>query len=299
MAIAPGEGAKSFEFLEVVLDAMVAADLDRGATLVALGGGVVGDLGGLAAALFMRGIDWVACPTTLLAMVDASVGGKTAVNLAAGKNLAGSFHQPRAVFADLDTLATLPPEELRSGLGEALKTVYLAGDELLEVYEVSAEACARGDGAALAPIIAACVRKKADLVSADELESGPRRALNLGHTTAHAIEQVAGYGLVRHGVAVAAGIGCALRVSAELGLLTDPALPARHAALTAALGLPADLAALRAETGLELEPAALVDAMRHDKKGSAGTPELVLPVAAGRVELGTPAEPALLKVLVG
>jgi 3-dehydroquinate synthetase len=296
--VASGERCKSFDELERALAAMAAADLDRGSVLVALGGGSALDLGGLAAALYMRGIAWVACPTTLLAMVDASVGGKTAVNLSAGKNLAGAFHQPHAVFADLDTLATLPPAELRSGLGEVVKTALLAGGELLARLEASAAACAAGDLVALEPIVAGCVRHKAAVVVADEREAGARGALNLGHTFAHAIERAAGYGLVPHGVAVAAGIGVALAASARLGLLTDPELPERYGALCAELGLPESLAALRAETGLELPPDELLAAARHDKKGSAGTPRLVLPVAPGRVQLGVSADSGTMAALL-
>ncbi|MEW6071340.1 MAG: 3-dehydroquinate synthase [Planctomycetota bacterium] len=296
--VAPGEGAKSFAVLEQVLDFLAAADLDRHSVLVALGGGVVGDLGGLAASLYMRGIDVVQCPTTLLAMVDAAVGGKTAVNLAAGKNLAGTFHAPRAVFADPTVLATLPPEEYLSGLGEVVKTALVGDAALLALLEARSAAVGRREPALLGEVVERCVRVKAGVVGRDEKEDGERKTLNLGHTFAHGIERAAGYGAIPHGVAVAAGLGLALRASARLGRLADAALPARVAALLARLGLPPDLAALRRRYGCALPPAALLAGMRHDKKGRAGAPALVVPCAAGVVEWDIPADPVLLESLL-
>ena len=165
LEVPAGEGSKELGVLGDLLERMAAAGLDRGSLLVALGGGVVGDLGGLAAALYMRGIDCVQCPTSLLAQVDSSVGGKTAVNLAAGKNLAGTFHQPLAVYADTATLATLPPEEFRSGLGEVVKTALLAGEPLLGLLEREAPRCRPdADPELLTRVVSACVAHKLSLI---------------------------------------------------------------------------------------------------------------------------------------
>lgn len=297
--VPPGEGSKSLARLGEVLDFLAEAELDRSSCLVTLGGGVAGDLGGLAASLFKRGIAVVHAPTTLLAQVDASVGGKTAINLAAGKNLAGTFHQPRAVFADTETLATLPEDELRSGFGEVVKTALVEGEPLLALVEESAGALVARDPDALERVVAACVRAKARVVADDPRESGPRRALNLGHTFAHGIESVAGYGTVPHGVAVAAGIGLALAAATTLGILADDTLEERTGRLLEALGLPRDLAALRASSGLALPAADVGHAMGHDKKGRVGVPELVLPARAGAIELGIRVDPAMLSELLG
>ncbi|MEQ1893595.1 MAG: 3-dehydroquinate synthase family protein, partial [Planctomycetota bacterium] len=277
LALAPGEGSKSFATLERVLDFLLAAGLDRGSKLVAFGGGVVGDVGGLAAALFQRGIGVVQAPTSLLAQVDSSVGGKTAVNLAAGKNLAGVFHQPSAVLADTDTLATLPDEELAAGLGEVVKTALVGDPALLELLERSSEALRARDGELLGEVVARCVTVKARIVSVDEDETqGVRKFLNLGHTFGHGIEQAAGPGTIPHGVAVAVGLVLALEASRRLGRLQDPALLERIPRLLTLLGLPASLAELRTRYRQALAPAALVAGMRHDKKGAAGTPRFVL-----------------------
>jgi 3-dehydroquinate synthase len=298
LAVAAGETSKSLATLERVLDFLSASDLDRQSVLVAFGGGVVGDLGGLAASLYMRGIDVVQCPTTLLAQVDSSFGGKTAVNLRSGKNLAGTFHQPRAVLCDTSLLSTLPDEELASGLGEAVKTALIGDAALLELLEREAAACLARDPAALAQVVERCVRVKGAIVARDEREGGERRALNLGHTFAHAIESAAGYGAVPHGVAVAAGLGLALWASDELGVLVERNLRERVAALLARLGLPADLAALRARYRLALEPQALGAGLRHDKKGRAGEPALVLVRRIGELALDQRAPAQLLAQLL-
>jgi len=294
LAVPAGERSKSLTRLERVLDFLAASELDRGSCLVALGGGVVGDLGGLAASLYMRGIAVVQVPTTLLAQVDASVGGKTAVDLAAGKNLAGTFHQPAAVLADTRTLATLPETEYRSGLGEVVKSALLEGEPALAGLEGSVAAIASRDPEALAEIVERCVRLKAGIVARDPRERGERATLNLGHTFAHAIESAAGYGTVPHGAAVAVGIALALRTSRALGLLADPGLPERTAALLRALGLAHDLGSLRAASGARLTAEEILAGMRHDKKGAAGSPRLVLPRAAGKVEIGVEVDRARL-----
>ena len=284
LAVPPGEGSKSLERLEQVLDFLVASGLDRRSTLIAFGGGVVGDLGGLAAALFMRGIPYVQCPTTLLAQVDSSVGGKTAVNLRAGKNLAGAFHQPRRVLADTGALATLPDEELRSGLGEAVKSALIGDRALLELLEREASAVLARDGDCLSEVVARAVRVKAAIVARDEEERGERRLLNLGHTFAHAIEHAAGFGRVPHGIAVGVGLVLALHASQRAGLLEERELPGRVEVLLARLGLPNTLAALRSRSGAKLAPAELVAGMRHDKKGRAALPAFVLVRSVGALE---------------
>jgi 3-dehydroquinate synthetase len=233
----------------------------------------------------LRGIAVVHCPTTLLAQVDAAIGGKTAVNLRAGKNLAGTFHQPRAVLCDTEVLATLEPSELASGLGEVVKSAVLGAPSLLETLERDAARLVAGNAQALAPAVEACVRLKAEVVARDERESGPRKVLNLGHTFAHAIEHAAGYGRIPHGVAVAVGIALALETARALGRLEDPALPARLRDLLGALGLPASLSELRRESGVSLDPGELMRSMQMDKKSQQGALGLVLPRAVGRIDL--------------
>lgn len=289
-----GEPTKSLARLGQVLDFLAASDLDRHACVVVLGGGVLGDLGGLAAALYLRGVAWIQVPTTLLAQVDASVGGKTAIDLAAGKNLAGAFHQPRAVFADGATLTTLDEDDYRAGLGEVVKTALVAGEALLARLEALAAELAARTPAALEEVVAACVATKAAVVASDPLERGPRRVLNLGHTFAHAIEHAAGYGTVSHGVAVAAGLDLALEASERLGVLEDAGLRARVRGLLEALGLPSGLAELRARHALALPAEALLEGLALDKKRAAGRIELVLPHAAGRVGAGVAVERAWL-----
>ena len=196
-----GESLKSMDGLAEVLDFCAAAGLSRGSLLIAYGGGTVGDLGGLAASLFKRGVDVLQVPTTLLAQVDASVGGKTAINLRAREELAGSFHQPAGVLCDTALLATLSDADFASGLGEVIKTSIIGGEATLGQIEVLMDALIERDPSALAAVVEACVRVKAQVVVSDP-ERGPRRALNLGHTFAHAIESAAGFGVVPHGVAV-------------------------------------------------------------------------------------------------
>ncbi|HVS17153.1 MAG TPA: 3-dehydroquinate synthase [Planctomycetota bacterium] len=294
LALEPGEDAKDLSGLRHVLDFLAGAGLGRDGLLVTFGGGVVSDLGGLAASLYMRGIAVVHAPTTLLAQVDAAIGGKTGVNLRAGKNLAGTFHQPQAVLCDTSLLATLDEADLRSGLGEVLKSALLAGEADLARLERAAPRLLARDADALAEVVAACVALKARTVAADEREGGPRRALNLGHTFAHAIERAAGYGRVPHGVAVAVGLALALRLSADLGVLRDAELPDRVTALLSGLGLPSSLDALRADYRTELAAIDLEAAMGLDKKGRAGRPRFVLLAAAGEPVLDAEVSPAAL-----
>lgn len=299
VGIGPGESAKEFGELEFLLSIMAEEGLDRDATIVALGGGAVLDVAGLAAALYKRGVASVSCPTTLLAMVDASVGGKTAINLAEGKNLVGAFHQPRAVFADTRHLASLPAAEFASGLGEIAKTALLAGANEFELLERSTAALLARDENTLVAIIAMCVRQKARIVASDERERGPRQVLNLGHTFAHAIEHVAGYGVIPHGVAVAVGLSLALRASRACGLLRDTPLVERVEGLLGSLGLPSSLAALRVSSGLILDPGALIVAMKSDKKAREGRVRFVLVEQLGVIQRDVELDRELLFATLG
>jgi 3-dehydroquinate synthetase len=294
-----GEGAKTLTQLGEVLDFLASSRCSRRSCLVVFGGGSLGDVGGLAASLFKRGMDVLQAPTTLLAQVDASIGGKTAINLAAGKNLAGTFHQPCAVLADSEVLGTLPEVELRSGMGEVLKSALIGGEYELTRLEARARAAAGRDADALGEVAADAVGVKARVVAADPLERDRRRVLNLGHTFAHALEHAAGYGVLPHGEAVAAGIGLALAASARLGVLKDTELPARYAALARTLGVAASLHELCRRYAWKPDSAALLAGFAHDKKGSVGAPEFVLLRRVGELELGVPlAEPVLAELLV-
>src|SRR4051812_30282898 len=221
LAVEPGETAKSLETFGVVLDFLAANRIDRSAALFAVGGGVVGDLAGFAAAAWLRGIDLYQTPTTLLAMVDSSVGGKTGINIAAGKNLVGAFHQPRAVFIGTSVLQTLPAREFAAGMAEIIKYGLLGDTALFERLEREPLTVNSED---LPLVIRRCCELKAEIVAADERETaieGGRALLNLGHTFGHAIEQVAGYGAYLHGEAVAIGLCAAARLSKNLGYLND------------------------------------------------------------------------------
>ena len=245
-AVVPaGEAAKSVDGFAALQGSLVEAGLDRTSAIVALGGGVVGDLAGFAAATLYRGIPCLQVPTTLVAMVDSAIGGKTGINLPAGKNLVGAFHQPRLVLADPDLLATLPGRERRAAFGELVKYALLDGEELYAELDALAPALAPDDPAPPPAGLGAVIRRaagiKAAIVSTDEREqAGERALLNLGHTVGHAIEAAAGYGTLLHGEAVALGLLAACRVSAALGLC-DPALEARVAASLARAGLRTDI----------------------------------------------------------
>ena len=264
-----GEKAKSADELARVWDFLAEHRVARDGALFAVGGGVVGDLAGFAAASYQRGIDFYQVPTTLLAMVDSSVGGKTGINLAAGKNLVGAFHQPTAVFADTDLLATLPPREFAAGMAEVIKHGLLADAELFR--RLQANAPLAWDHALLPAVIRRCVEIKAAVVAGDERETsatGGRALLNLGHTFGHAIEATAGYGTYLHGEAVAIGLVMAAHLSAALGRCTA-AEAAAVAATVRAHGLPDRLRA-----PLPLAP--MLAAMKRDKKVRAGKLRFVL-----------------------
>jgi len=272
-----GETAKTLDNVARVLETLAALGASRDSAVIALGGGVVGDLAGFAAASWMRGIDFVQVPTTLLAMVDSSVGGKTGVNLAAGKNLVGAFHQPRAVVIDTATLATLPPREYAAGLAEVVKYGAIGDARFFAWLEANADALIARDGAALAQAIAVSCRQKAGIVTRDERELGERALLNFGHTFGHAIEAVSGYGEVLHGEAVAIGMVLAAELSARLGR-APAADGARLAALLMRFGLP-----------VVMPPGAGTDAllarMRLDKKNVSGRLRLVLWRRIGEAEI--------------
>lgn len=287
LEVEAGEPLKTLDGLGRVLEFCAEAELSRKSLLVAYGGGTVGDLGGLAASMYKRGVDVLQVPTTLLAQVDASVGGKTAINLEAGKNLAGTFHQPAAVLCDPRLLVTVDDAEFASGLGEVIKTAIIGGEGTLSLVERRMGELLRRDPAALAEVVEACVRVKAEVVTADPEERGPRRALNLGHTFAHAIEHAAGYGSVPHGVAVGVGLALAAR-AAERTCGANPALTERTVRALKLAGLPWSVAQLRETYGLhdQLTAAALYRGLGQDKKGAVGAPEFVLARGEGDVIMG-------------
>ena len=285
-----GEATKTLATAERIWDALLAARFGRDATLIALGGGVIGDLTGFAAACYQRGIDFIQMPTTLLAQVDSSVGGKTGVNHPRGKNMIGAFHQPRCVIADLDTLRTLPERELRAGLAEVIKYGLIADAAFFAWLEAHLDALLARDAAALSHAIAVSCRTKAVIVAADERESGVRALLNLGHTFGHAIETGTGYGTWLHGEAVATGMVMAAELSARLGRLPFAAVE-RIGALIDRAGLPVMAPmSLDAERFLEL--------MAVDKKAQAGRLRLVLLSAIGEAELRSDTDPGVLRALL-
>jgi shikimate kinase / 3-dehydroquinate synthase len=267
VSLPPGEAHKTLDSVQRLYEQLLSAGLDRGGAVLALGGGVVGDTAGFAAATYMRGVALIHCPTTLLAMVDASVGGKTGVDLPQGKNLVGAFKQPEAVLADLDTLETLPPGEFAAGMAEVIKAGLIGRPALFERLAREPLAPSGGDGTALQLAVVEAILVKRDLVEADPFEAGRRRVLNLGHTFAHAIEQVSRY-RIPHGQAVAMGLVAAAGLAARLGHCS-PELAERIAAVLAQHGLPAHIPA-------DLEPDALIEAMGSDKKKSAGRLHFVL-----------------------
>jgi 3-dehydroquinate synthase len=267
VALPDGERHKTLDTLGRVFDALVQHRMNRDACIAALGGGVVGDMAGFAAACYQRGVDYVQFPTTLLAQVDSSVGGKTGVNHPGGKNLIGAFHQPRAVVSDTDTLATLPPRELRAGLAEVIKAALVADRGFLDWIEANLEALLVLEPGAVAHAIRRSCQIKAAIVAEDEREHGRRALLNLGHTFGHAIETAAGYGEWLHGEAVAAGLVMAADLSQRLGWI-DAAEVARVASLLARAGLPVLAPPIGAGRALAL--------MGLDKKVLAGRIRLVL-----------------------
>jgi 3-dehydroquinate synthase len=276
IVLPPGEATKSAVQWSTLLEALATARLDRKSILIALGGGVVGDLTGFAAATFMRGIRFVQVPTTLLAMVDSSVGGKTGINLQAGKNLAGAFHQPMAVYADTLTLATLPEREFAAGMAEVVKYGVALDADFFAWLEQHVDEIRARAAQAMDHVVAHSCQIKADVVSRDERESGLRAVLNFGHTLGHAIEQATGYSRILHGEAVALGMAFALAVSVRTKGF--PAEDARRAGvLLRRFGL--DVAQLRPQ-GLDWRT--LHGSMQTDKKAAEGAVRFVLCDRLGR-----------------
>lgn len=268
-----GEEFKNLEIASEVLDAAVEARLERGSLIFALGGGVIGDLAGFVAAIYQRGIDFIQIPTTLLAQVDSSVGGKVAVNHPQGKNLIGSFHQPRTVIIDPLTLNTLEDRDYLSGLGEAVKYGIIYDAEFFNLLERQAGPIAQRDNASIAELIYHSCRIKSEIVRQDERESGLRAILNLGHTFGHAIETLTGYGSYRHGEAVVMGTRAAAHLAVELGCLSE-ADRRRITELYQQLGL--------AFLFPDLAPEQVYQAMLGDKKVSGRKLRLVLPCSIGK-----------------
>jgi len=280
LEVPAGEASKGFDVFSGLLERALAFGIDRRTTIVALGGGVVGDLAGFAAAVLLRGLDYIQIPTTLLAQVDSSVGGKTAINARAGKNLVGAFHQPRLVLADLDALATLPRRELLAGYAEVVKYGLIDRPAFFDWLNANGKAALDGDMPLLAEAVAECCRAKAEVVAADEREAGRRALLNLGHTFGHAFEAEAGYdGGLLHGEGVSIGMALAFRHSARLGLVPmDEALAVERS--LAAIGLPVrpDLSGNRPIPTVE----ALLARMRSDKKALDGKVTLILARGIGK-----------------
>ncbi len=279
----PGERHKTMANVERFTREMIRAGGDRSSLLIAFGGGIVGDVGGFVAAIFMRGIPYIQVPTTLLAQVDSSVGGKVGVNLPEGKNLVGNFHHPRAVFADIGVLGTLPDRELRAGLMEAVKSGIIRDRALFRFMEENVDDILLGDPKALEKVIAGSIRIKAGVVNKDERESGLRMILNLGHTVGHALEQVTRYKAMLHGEAIAWGMVAALYLARQRGTITAGQLDRMESVVYRYGPLPA----------LKLSAKKLVAATASDKKNTGGVRRFVLPIGigdAGVVEDVTPAE---------
>ncbi|MGB9029454.1 MAG: 3-dehydroquinate synthase [Acidobacteriaceae bacterium] len=266
-----GERYKRLAEAEKLAGQLANAGADRSSILIAFGGGIIGDLGGFLAAIYMRGIDYVQVPTTLLAQVDSSVGGKTGVNLASGKNLIGSFHHPRAVFADIEVLQTLPERELRAGLFESIKAGIIRDAALFRFMEHNAAAILARDPAALERVVVASVRMKAGVVAIDERESGLRMILNYGHTLGHAIEAATGFRTLLHGEAIAWGMLAALQIALARNTVAPDQAERIERTILAYGPLP-PFRATRAK---------LLAAAGRDKKNRAGTRRFILPKGIG------------------
>jgi 3-dehydroquinate synthase len=271
LTVPAGEQHKRLRTVETLLEQLADFHADRDSVLIAFGGGVLGDMTGFLAATYMRSIRYIQVPTTALAQIDSSIGGKTGVNLAAGKNLAGAFHHPLAVFADTAVLSTLPPAELRAGLQESIKAGIIRDPELFSLLEREQTGILSGDTETLTAVVAASVRVKASVVNADERESGLRMILNLGHTFGHAIEAATGYKQLLHGEAIAWGMLAAIRIAATRALIPS-ADTSRMETLIRAYG------PLRPFTA---DPAHLVALTAKDKKNRSGARSFVLPTGIG------------------
>lgn len=278
VVVPAGEASKSFSQLEPLCGKLLELGLERGDFVVALGGGVIGDLAGFAAGIVRRGVKFIQVPTSLLAQVDSSVGGKTGINTAHGKNLVGMFHQPSLVVADFGTLKTLPDRQMRAGYAEVAKCGLLGDAAFFTWLENNCQRLFAFDSDALTTAIETAVKAKADVVRKDELEHGERALLNLGHTFGHAFEALTGYSdKLLHGEAIAVGMCLAFRLSEKLGLAPE-GCAARVAAHFSAVGLPTEIAQIPGDTP---SVETLIDLMRQDKKVRQGTLVLILARAIG------------------
>ncbi|HWD18762.1 MAG TPA: 3-dehydroquinate synthase [Verrucomicrobiae bacterium] len=287
ITVAPGEPSKSLKTVQACYDQLARHRLERKSFVIAVGGGVIGDLAGFVAATYLRGIPFVQAPTTLLAQVDSSVGGKVGVNLKAGKNLVGAFHQPRLVVCDLATLRSLPKRELRAGLAEVIKYGIIYDAPLFARLERDLPKLLRLDPRALAEVVARCCEIKAEVVRQDEHETGLRAILNFGHTIGHAIEAISGYGKYLHGEAISVGQVAAARLSEEL-----TGLPRAESARIQKLFRRAGLPVRQNFSGPQIKR--LLGAMQLDKKVSTGEVKFVLARALGQVEPGHKVAPELI-----
>ena len=292
VVIPPGEGSKSFDGLADLSDRLLALGLDRGDVVTAFGGGVVGDLAGFAAAIYKRGIDFIQIPTTLLAQVDSSVGGKTAIDTPRGKNLIGAFHQPKLVLADLDVLATLPQREMHAGYAEVIKYGLLGDADFFDWLETNHHDVLALEVGPLARAVARSVEMKAEIVAEDEREGGRRALLNLGHTFGHALEAETGYGdALLHGEAVAAGCALAFRFSVQLGLCSGQDAHRAERAIAAA-GLPVRMDEV---AGAPFAIDRLLAHMGQDKKAEGGRLTFILARKIGDAFVAKDVDPSAVR----
>lgn len=289
ITLPPGEKTKSFDTLARLTDFLLDAKVERNDVVIALGGGVIGDLTGFAASVLRRGVDFIQIPTSLLAQVDSSVGGKTGINTRRGKNLVGAFHQPRLVIADVGVLTSLPPRELRAGYAEVVKYGLIDQPEFFEWLEVNGAALLDGDTALLARAVTVSCKAKAAIVAQDEREQGRRALLNLGHTFGHALEAEAGYsGRIVHGEAVSIGLCLAHEFSQAQGLATGQDA-ARVAAHLLSAGLPTTISDIPGE---RMSAETLLDHIRQDKKASGGALTFILTKGIGKAFVANDVDPA-------
>ncbi|TYK65245.1 3-dehydroquinate synthase [Colwellia echini] len=285
-----GEAEKSLANFDVIMSHLLANEHGRDTTLIALGGGVIGDITGFAAACYQRGINFIQIPTTLLSQVDSSVGGKTAINHPLGKNMVGAFYQPKAVFIDLDSLSTLPVREFNAGMAEVIKYGILGDKDFFIWLEENITAIKAGDKTVLAKMIETCCQCKADIVANDEKEAGNRALLNLGHTFGHAIESEQGYGVWLHGEAVATGMVLAAKLAVAMNLLEVSDLR-RMENLISAFDLPID-------APKNMGFAEFMPHMRRDKKNIAGKLRFIIPTAIGKSEIRDDVTPETLQQIL-
>jgi len=275
LAMADGETSKRLSAVEKLAGKMVSLGADRRSVVIALGGGVVGDVAGFLASIFMRGIPVIQIPTTLVAQVDSAIGGKTGVNLVSGKNLMGTFHQPLAVMADSEVLSTLPDREYRSGLFEAMKYGVIRNPQIFDLMEAHRDALLHRDGELLEQVIVDCVKVKADVVSADEREGGERRILNFGHTIGHALESATKYQHFLHGEAVGWGMVAATLIGKSLNI-TDASTAQHIVSMVLAYGSLPDV---------DVDGKRILKLLQTDKKTMGGVPHFILPTAIGKVDV--------------